>query len=390
MNPIAVALIAALAACTPLTRSSRARRVIGGALVALAFGAASAVIGLSPERAGTPGISDAIDGGLVLAGMLALLLAAFDEWRAGARVTSIALVSGVVAFAFHERSVPLVAGPGAVLVAAAVTGIGALGARRRGAPSRAGPPARPILTPGRIATALGGVGLAALAPNAWLVIAGALAAAAAVAPVSAALAAVGLVPLLWFLHTVAGPVGLSVATLSAIPLSPAAEPVAAALLALGAFALFGLWPVRRFASPLLGVAGAAVVIRLGGPLAPALADWRTVLVPLGVIGLAHASLARDQEEALAAWAWLGAVTGAALGGWLLAVGAAITAVWHARTADAAAGVGTGRVVASALCTVVAVGATLALSSLLRVEVVYTVLAALLSAALLLRLEPRPR
>lgn len=386
MDSVDVGLMAAIAACGSCLSRTRAGGIVAAGVATLALGVASAAVGPAPGGAPAAGPAAAIDGGLILAGVFAILVAALHGWRSGRRLSAAALAVLALALAVRERWLLAGATLAAVAAAAAVLGIGAVlsralsGGRR---PPRSGGPTEPPPAGWKILLAFAGLATAAAAPNIWLIIAGALVAGAVLAPVSAALAAAGLLPFLWFVHRVAGPVGLAVSALPAVPLSPAAESLAAPLLAAGALMLFGLWPMRRFGSPLLLIAGVAVLVRLGVAVPSGLIDWRTVLVPLGVVGLVHAAVAGDTGEAIAGWAWLGAVTGAATAPWLLAA-AAVTGVMRR---DWAAGITAapkaGWAVSALLWAATAAGGALALASVLRAEVVYAVLATLLTVLLAL-------
>jgi hypothetical protein len=194
------------------------------------------------------------------------------------------------------------------------------------------------------------------------------------------LVAAGLLPALWFMHTVAGPVGLGITTLEEIPFSEAAEAVFAPMLALGAFGFFGLWPVGRWGSRTLVPIGVALLIRLGAAAPSGLEAWQTILVPLGVAAAVHAVISAEPEEAVAAWAWLACVTGGDRGAILLGLTAVLVAAIPSltRRAGAAAGAWGGR----AAWALAASGGALALESLLRAQVVYALLAALALAVLI--------
>jgi hypothetical protein len=338
-----------------------------------------------------------------MAGALLMIWAGMRQWaaRSGAvetgaalrpRIAGAVLIALVLLLGWLARGLIVragaAAGVAAVVVLAAGAGLVALvraaaqatAAARATATGRAAPPE----TPARRVAALVGALLAIAGPNVWLVIGGALLAAGSVSLVILAVAAAGLVPSLWFMHTVAGAVGLRIATIEIIPLSAAAEAMLAPALAFGAFALFGLWPLRRWGTPVLVPVGVAVLLRLGAAVPTGLQSWETVLVPLGVIALIHALLTVDPAEAVAAGAWLAAVTDARLGAILLAAGAVLQAV-----AARIPGVRTTLTMWLGVLTwsVTAAGAALTLQSLLGREVVYAVLSAAVTAALIARLEP---
>jgi hypothetical protein len=194
------------------------------------------------------------------------------------------------------------------------------------------------------------------------------------------LAVVCLVPALWFMHTVAGPVGLGISSLDDVPFSPAAEAMLAPILALGAFGFFGVWPLRRWSSTALVPIGVALIVRLGAAVPSGLEAWQTVLVPLGVVAAGHAAFTADPEEAIGSWAWLACVTGGNRGAILLGAAALIlaTAPAAARRAGVVAQVWMGR----AAWSLAAAGGALALESLLRAQVVYALSAALALAVLI--------
>jgi hypothetical protein len=398
----AVALAAAGAASATIpARRHRSAALLG--LLAGAFGLASAAVA---ARASTPPsalepTSLAIDAGCVTAGVLLVLWAAVRSWMAlPPRVIGpVALAASAVVLGWLARGLILAAGWTALLaalpIACLVIGLAAAGSL----PGRSGHShddravrnVRPATRARAVAIGLGTV-LAIAGPNVWLIVAGALLAAAAVSPLLVAVAAVGLIPSLWFMWTVAGPVGLRTATLASIPLSPAAEAMIAPALALGAVGFFGLWPLRRWGSPLLLPVGAALLLRLGAAAPDGLQSWETVLVPLGVIGLGHALLAAEPDETIGAATWLAAVTGGVWAAALLAAAGAIRELIGVAGGMpvVARRVAAMRCVSAAAWGLVAAGAALALRSLLGAEVVYGVITTLLAAALIGRLQTDAR
>lgn len=380
---LAIALAGALTATLP---TPRPRRLTALGLVALAFGLSSAGIarGNNPAPVGPGSLSLAIDAGFAVAGIVLLAWGGIRARGVGTVLAVLAMLLG-----WLTRGLILAAGVGAAGVAAAImlagTGAAAL-ARGRAHPAAALERSWPPHTRNRrLLTAVGAL-LAIAAPTAWLVIGGALLAAGAVSLVLLTITAAGLVPALWFMWTVAGPLGLRTAGLDGIPLSAAAEPPLAAALALGSIGLFGLWPLRRWSTPFLVPAGVAVLLRLGTAVPAGLQSWQTVLVPLGVIALLHALVAADPVEAIAAGAWLAAVTGGRTGAILLAAGVVLSGVAagaaRVRFADV-------RWFGAPAWGVTAVGGALALESLLGAEVVYGVLSAVAVAGLIARLEWSP-
>ena len=361
-------------------------------LLAVAFGLGSAAVAGAgdPTLAGAGSVSRAVDGGFVIAGALLIVWSGVQAWIAS-RGAAVLLVALGMLLGWLARGLLAPASLGAGAAAAVVLAFGAALSRlvgiassrrlRRNVPDMpAGSAPRRHASRRRTAGLIGAL-LAIAGPNAWLVIVGALLASGAVSLLVFAVTAAGLVPSLWFMRTVAGPVGLGVATLGSIPFSAAAEAMLAPALALGAFGLFGLWPLRRWGTPLLLPVGVAVLLRLGAAVPAGLQSWETVLVPIGVVALVHALVVADAGEALAAAAWLAAVTGGRAGAILLA-GAAVLGVlaaWTPRTRPAIAAA-TGALAWGAA----AAGGTLALWSVLGAEVVYAVMSLTIGVALIAR------
>ena len=396
----AVALAAA--AARALRRELRGFVALG--LLAVAFGLASAAVAgaVDPTLGGARSISRSIDAGFVIAGALLVTWAAvralFTPRTAPGRSVHPRLAAAVLAatamllgWLARELIVPAgisadVAAAAVLLTGAALTSVIGIVSRRRPSgipptPCEGGAP-----TPwsrGRRATAAAGALLAIAAPKAWLVIGGALLAAGAASLVLLVVTAVGLLPSLWFLRTVAGPVGLGLATLDAVPLSAAAEAMLAPALALGTVGLFGLWPLRRWGTPLVLPVGVAVMLRLGVAIPAGLASWETVLVPLGVIALVHALVVAEAAEALAAGAWLAAVTGGRAAAILLAAAVVLGVVAaRFRPSRPVAASWAGAAASGAA----AAGGALALQALLGTEVVYAVVSMLIVGALIARTE----
>lgn len=396
--------VALAAAASHALARTGLRRLAALGLLAVAFGLASAAVEgrADPTLGGAGSTSRAIDGGFVIAGAMLVAWAGVRALSAsrgapdGGRLPRLAagvLIVASMLLGWTSRGLIVPAGVGADVAAAAVLVVGGVLTSLVGIAARRRPPRIQPNTPAaaapargsrgrRIAAVTGGL-LAMAAPNAWLVIGGALLAAGAVSLVLLVVTAAGLLPSLWFMRTVAGPMGLSVATLDAVPFSAAAEALLAPALALGAIGLFGLWPLTRWGTPLLLPVGVAVMLRLGVAIPAGLASWETVLVPLGVIALLHALIVSDPAEALAAGAWLAAVTGGAAAAILLAAGA-VAGVADARLRRARpVAAGWAGAVASGAA---AAGGALALQALLGAEVVFAVVCLLIVGALIARIE----
>ena len=397
LTPMLIAVAATAGAALPRPLE---RRLAGWGLLAYGFGAASVGVAVGGDVRLTDlgGPSVAVDGGLQLVGALLLLAAGARAWtlRPPSRLAAALVAGASVLLGWLAR--PVLAAAGVAGDAAAVA-IGAAGAAvllllRRAVVAmpmlrRVAPPVvAPTEPVQRAAVALAIVGAAAviLGPNAWIVIAGALCAAWPLAvtrrraPVLVLLAAAGLLPALWFMHTVAGPVGLRIATLADVPFSPAAESLVAPILALGAFGFFGIWPLGRWGSRALVPVGVALMLRLGAGVPSGLESWQTVLVPLGVLAAWHAVLTDSPDEAVAAWAWLASVTGGHTGAVLLAVAAPLLVLGPVIGVRAGARAEVwGRRAAWGLG---AAGGAIALEAMLRAQVVYAVLAAMALATLI--------
>jgi hypothetical protein len=124
----------------------------------------------------------------------------------------------------------------------------------------------------------------------------------------------GLLPIWWLLVTIAGPVGLGVASLRGVPLSPRAEILLALPLALVAWSCLGLWPAHRlFPGGLLAPLGVALWLRVARPaLADGLDHWQPLLMPLGVLGVWGGGMSGRSSAAVNALAFV-ALTSAAGG-----------------------------------------------------------------------------
>src|SRR5262245_58167822 len=175
-----------------------------------------------------------------------------------------------------------------------------------------------------------------------------------------------LLPTYWLLHTIAGPVGLTMPSLPEVPLSPAAERLISAALLLVAWGGSVLPPFhRQVTGPLSEPAAALLLSRVGMKLVPeGLAYWQTLAFPLLVAALWLAGFRKWMDLVAVAGGFLGLLSLDAdgiLGGYLLPAAAVLLAV------------GSGMWVVLVLLAVV--GGIEALTGTLRVEVVYSVLAA---------------
>lgn len=125
------------------------------------------------------------------------------------------------------------------------------------------------------------------------------------------LVTLGLLPIWWLLATIAGPVGLGLASLGDVPLSPRAEVLLALPLALVVWSSLALWPAHRlFPGGLLAPLGVALWLRVARPaLADGLVHWQPVLMPLGVLGVWGGAIAGRSAAALNALAFVAVTSG---------------------------------------------------------------------------------
>jgi hypothetical protein len=275
----------------------------------------------------------AVNAGLVLLGVALPATAAFGglrERHQSLPALGLLVVCGIVlwncATLVRESSLAR------SLLAAAAIGLAAVlsgaGIQRLGHSGR--PPDRSFGWPGlpgnsRVAVAFGVGALGViLGPHAGLVFVG-LAVAAASAffagrergdhrPCWLAVVTLTLGPIWWLMGTIAGPVGLSVATLGDVPFSPRAEILLALPLALVVWSCFGLWPAHRlFPGGLFAWLGAVLWRRVALAAVPAgLEHWQPVVMPLGVLGLWGGALTGRSDGALNAMGFLALVSGAPL------------------------------------------------------------------------------
>lgn len=193
----------------------------------------------------------------------------------------------------------------------------------------------------------------------------------------APLLTLGLVPAWWLLATIAGPDGLHMGALSAIPASPAAERLLAIPLLLAGWALAGLWPLQRqVPGELVAGIGVLLMVRVAIPVVPdGLEHWRPLAMPLIVAGTWHAALSGRRLLVAVGVAWVGLLApgrdGTVAAALLLATALlAVLLSWRAIGSPLLA-----RVAAAVTALGFGSGALLAIESGLHAEVVYTVLAA---------------
>jgi hypothetical protein len=377
-----------IVAGSALLRHVRARAT--GALAAVAGGLAIAGLRAAPGGAHDSAFAAVVAALLVLAALLAVG-AAVDGWRANGSLTAgaavLALAVGAGAMAWGGRE--LLAGAAVdrlllalvVLSAAGVVPL-CLGARLARAGLNAD--ATPLRPRAAVATLLAS-GLAVLTgPHLSVVFVGVIAAAwgghllrraagGSGRPVAPALTLI-LLPVWWFLATVAGPEGLSMGGLGALPLSPAAERLVAPFLLLAAWAMAGLWPLQRgMPGPFTAPVGALLLARVALPTVPeGIAHWGALAVPLAVAGIWHAALTGRLTLLAIGIAWIGLLSPGAHGveGAALLLGGALllelarpfgeSGPWRATAVRLAVGLAT------------AYGALLAVEAGLTGEVVYTV------------------
>jgi hypothetical protein len=336
-----------------LLPSSRARRAAG--LAAAASGLALAgLAGVSaplsmPGRtalAALPSGFLAADAALlVLGAVLAVgsaLVAALDRRSAPTIAGAIALAPGGILLAWGGARL-VTAAPTGTLVLASLVEVG-LGAALMGAGwyLRFAPPAdrdtpHPLAaTAGLFAAALA----AAVGPHVGLVVLGVIGAACAgyllehaggggprlpLAPAATIL----LLPAWWLMATIAGPEGLGVGRLAAVPFSPAAERLLAIPLLIAAWAVAGLWPLhRQVPGALVAPVGALLLARVAIPAVPAgLEHWRPLAMPLIVAGVWHAALSGRLPRVAVGVAWVGLLAPGRFGlvgaAFLLAAGLAV-------------------------------------------------------------------
>jgi hypothetical protein len=171
----------------------------------------------------------------------------------------------------------------------------------------------------------------------------------------------------WLMATIAGPEGLGIAALPLVPLSWAAEGLLAPILLGATWAMTGLWPLhRQMRGALAAPVAAVLLVRVAAPAMPdGLEHWRPLAIPLVLLGIWHAALSGRWSSVAVGLAWIGLMGGSSAGraGAALLLGASVLVELRPRAPRVAAGVLAG------------MGGLLAVEAGLRVEVVYTVLAA---------------
>ena len=187
-----------------------------------------------------------------------------------------------------------------------------------------------------------------------------------------------LLPTYWLLHTIAGPVGLAMPSLTNVPLSPAAERLISFALLLVVWGMSGLLPFHRpMTGALSALAAALILTRVGMEAVPeGLAYWRTMAFPILVVALWVAGFQKRLDLVAVAGGLLGLLSldpDGILGGYLLLAAAILLEV--------------GSRVGVVLVLLAACGGIAALTGALRVEVVYSVLALIGVGVALATAEP---
>lgn len=381
-----------------LVGAPRARVMAGSAAVAVGLALAALRAGPQSATASLPPGFVAVDVALLVAGLVlagAASIPAFRTARASGQLAGLALLAGVgvilIAASPLLASAPPAAAGTSLVIAVAIGGAAAALGRWVRLP--ADPPGSTYRPAGALAGVAVGTALAGLGPHVALVFIGVLLAAwsgyglqrmgnGPRFPISPAIALL-LAPAHWLLTTIAGPEGLRTATLSMLPLSPAAERLLAPVLLLVGWSLAGLWPLHRQGKGvLLAAAGMLLLVRVAFPAVPdGLDHWRALAMPVVVLGLWHAALSGRWSAIPVALGWVALLGGGAgavpIAALLLAIGLVLQFLTGANLpARWTEPVG----VAAALA--LGGGGLLAVEKGLGGEVVYTVLAALAMVAAL--------
>jgi hypothetical protein len=397
-----------LALAAALLAGERERRLAAAGLLilGLAFAAwnAGSPPGVAPAQPGTLGRGFVVGtGGLLLVGAAlvggALLRAPAERLRAWSRLLGAVgmVLLGPVLISFLRAGGPsraLASALGLWLVGAAVV----VGARRIAASGPVPLPLAPVfhgrpgarrivliivaglvavLTGSHVVVVFGGVMVATWAT--WFASHPPGARPLPVAPMLTML----LVPAGWLLATIAGPVGLRIAALPQVPLSPAAELLVSPALLLAGWATAGLWPLQRqLPGALVAPAGALLLARVAQPLVPGgLEYWRPLTVPLLILGLWNAAAWGGWPLLVAGAGVLGIAGGAAVNlsacAALLAVGLALELRSRVDLSPRPAGL-----VRAAIWPAVTWAGVRVLEEILRGEVVYSTLGVVMLALIL--------
>lgn len=383
-----------------LLPASRARRAAGLAAAASGLALAGLAGAIAPFAEPPPAALLALPAGflaadaalLVLGAVLAVgsaLVAVLDRRSAPTIAGATALAPGGILLAWGGGGL-VTAAPARALVLASLVEIGlGVGLLVAGWYLRFAPPADRD-TPHPLAAAVGlmlGALAAGFGPHVGLVVLGVIVAACAghlleraaggprlpLAPAATIL----LLPAWWLMATIAGPEGLGLRTLGAVPFSPAAERLLAIPLLVAAWAVAGLWPLhRQLPGALVAPVGAFLLARVALPAVPdGLEHWRPLAMPLVVVGIWHAALSGRLPRVAVGVAWIGLLAPGPLGlvgaAFLLASGLAVELLERTSALRA------GRFAPAAQAIPLVAfgwGALLAVGAGLRGEVVYTALA----------------
>ena len=299
------------------------------------------VIAAAARASGAPFFG--VNAGLLLLGALlaaAAALGALREQPRSPRAIALLAAAGFALWRLHGLAAASGALRSVLALAAGAVGVALIGIVFRRFRRSSGPAldwavlrARPAISAAFIMGALGVV----LGPHTGLVFAGLMVAAAAehlarrirgeAAIPWLPVVTLALFPIWWLLATIAGPVGLGVASLGDVPLSPRAEILLALPLALVAWSCLGLWPAHRlFRGGLLAPLGVALWLRVARPaMADGLDHWQPLLMPLGVLGVWGGALSGRTSAALNALAFvaLASDAGVSLAATLLLMAAAL-------------------------------------------------------------------
>jgi hypothetical protein len=365
------------------------------AIAGLRAGPGSPLILSRDALAALPAGFRTVTSGLVLLGIIGAAVVAIRARRSG-----IWLLPGIVVAVWSSRDLfaaapiepSLLSGASVALLTALALGVGRVSRIRSWVMAA---DLRWLGSPASVSTVTRSGNMAlvaatlctAFAPHLSLVVGGAAAAswslwatdrARARWPVLPAILTTVLALTYFFIATIAGPEGLSMAELGALPISPAAETLVAGLLLVASWLMSGLWPLHRLAvAPLLGPAAILILARVALVVTPAgMEHWRPIAVPLAMLALWHAGARRWGPGLVVGAAWLALVSvsplpeGIVAAAWLLPAGLALDLLdgeGEARLRRWARGIA---IIAAGW------GGLLALEAGLHGEVVYTVLAAM--------------